>query len=77
MQDFTKELFSGQDLSANNFFLMAGPCVVEGEAIIMSTAEKIIGICEKLQIPLVFKSSYRKANRSRLDSFSGIGDIEA
>ena len=77
MQDFTKELFAGQDLSANNFFLMAGPCVVEGEAIIMNTAEKIIGICEKLQIPLVFKSSYRKANRSRLDSFSGIGDLEA
>lgn len=56
---------------------MAGPCVVENETIILKTAEKIVDICTRLKIPLVFKSSYRKANRSRLDSFSGIGDIAA
>jgi len=56
---------------------MAGPCVVESEEVIMKTAEKVVGICEKLQIPLIFKSSYRKANRSRLDSFSGMGDEKA
>ena len=70
-------LFSTQDTSANNFFLMAGPCVIESESVIMNTAEKVVRICEGLKVPLVFKSSYRKANRSRLDSFSGIGDEEA
>ena len=65
------------DSNNNNFFLMAGPCVVEGEDVIMRTAEQVISICTKLNIPLVFKSSYRKANRSRLDSFSGIGDEKA
>ncbi len=62
---------------STNFFLMAGPCVVESEELIMSTAEKVVAICDHLQVPLVFKSSYRKANRSRLDSFSGIGDEKA
>ena len=66
-------IFEGQKPS-NNFFLMAGPCVVEGEAIIMATAEKVVDICSRLNIPLIFKSSYRKANRSRLYSFTGIGD---
>lgn len=56
---------------------MAGPCVIESEEVIMSTAEKVVGICSRLAIPLIFKSSYRKANRSRLDSFSGIGDEQA
>lgn len=56
---------------------MAGPCVVENESVIMDTAEKVVRICERLKVPLVFKSSYRKANRSRLDSFSGIGDVPA
>ena len=69
-------LFSNQN-SSNNFFLMAGPCVVESEAVVMNTAGKIVSICEGLKIPLVFKSSYRKANRSRLDSFTGIGDVRA
>ena len=77
MFQYSQDLFADQNTSANNFFLMAGPCVVENETIIMHTAEKIAGICERLKIPLVFKSSYRKANRSRLDSFSGIGDISA
>lgn len=56
---------------------MAGPCVVESESVIMNTAEKIVRVCERLKVPLIFKSSYRKANRSRLDSFSGIGDETA
>lgn len=61
----------------NNFFLLAGPCVVEGEQMAMDIAAKIVPICAELGIPYVFKGSYRKANRSRLDSFTGIGDIEA
>lgn len=56
---------------------MAGPCVVEGEEIVMKTAEQVVKICEKLKIPYIFKSSYRKANRTRLDSFTGIGDEKA
>ena len=60
-----------------NFFLLAGPCVIEGEEIAMRIAEKIVNITEKLKIPYVFKGSYRKANRSRLDSFTGIGDEKA
>lgn len=61
----------------NNFFLFAGPCVVESEKNVFEIAEKIIKITDKLQIPYVFKASYKKANRSRLDSFTGIGDIKA
>lgn len=70
-------LFGDQQYDNNSFFLMAGPCVIEGEEIIMQTAEKITDICRRLQIPLIFKSSYRKANRTRLDSFTGIGDETA
>ncbi|MBR4380050.1 MAG: 3-deoxy-8-phosphooctulonate synthase [Bacteroidaceae bacterium] len=62
---------------SSNFFLLAGPCVIEGEEMAMRIAEKIVGITEKLQIPYAFKGSYRKANRSRLDSFTGIGDEKA
>lgn len=60
-----------------NFFLMAGPCAVEGEDIVLQIAERIVTLTDKLQIPLVFKGSYRKANRTRLDSFTGIGDEKA
>lgn len=56
---------------------MAGPCVVENEQVVMGTAEKVIAICQRLNIPYIFKSSYRKANRTRLDSFTGIGDENA
>lgn len=56
---------------------MAGPCVIEGEEMALRIAEKIVGITEKLQIPYIFKGSYRKANRSRIDSFTGIGDEKA
>jgi 2-dehydro-3-deoxyphosphooctonate aldolase (KDO 8-P synthase) len=60
-----------------NFLLLAGPCVVESEEITMRVAEKLAELSDKHRIPLIFKSSYRKANRSRLDSFSGIGDEKA
>ena len=60
-----------------NFILLAGPCVIEGEKMAFEIAEKIMAICDKLRIPFIFKGSYRKANRSRLDSFTGIGDEEA
>lgn len=62
---------------SKNFFLIAGPCVVESEELVMSTAQEILRITESLQIPFIFKSSYRKANRSRSDSFTGIGDEKA
>ena len=64
-------------LSNNRFFLMAGPCVVEDETMPLIIAERLYSICTKLNIPLIFKASYRKANRSRLDSFTGIGDLKA
>lgn len=59
------------------FFLMAGPCVVENETMLREVAETVCRITDRLQIPYIFKASYRKANRSRLDSFSGIGDEKA
>jgi 2-dehydro-3-deoxyphosphooctonate aldolase (KDO 8-P synthase) len=62
---------------SGNFFLLAGPCAIEGEKMAMEIAEKILIISEKLKIPFAFKGSYRKANRSRLDSFTGIGDEKA
>ena len=62
---------------ANNFFLLAGPCAIEGEEMALRIAEKVIGITDKYKIPYVFKGSFKKANRSRLDSFTGIGDEKA
>ncbi|MGM9851736.1 MAG: 3-deoxy-8-phosphooctulonate synthase, partial [Muribaculaceae bacterium] len=63
--------------ATHNFFLLAGPCVIEGEEMALDIARYVAAICRKLDIPYVFKGSYRKANRSRLDSFTGIGDIRA
>lgn len=63
--------------NSNNFFLLAGPCAIEGEDMAFEIAEKIKGITDKLEIPFVFKGSFKKANRSRLDSFTGIGDEKA
>lgn len=62
---------------SDNFLLIAGPCAIEGEEMAFEIAEKIQGICQRLEIPFVFKGSYRKANRTRLDSFTGIGDEKA
>lgn len=64
-------------LSEGNFFVMAGPCVIENENMPFRIAEKLVAITENLKIPFVFKASYRKANRSRIDSFTGIGDEKA
>lgn len=62
---------------SGNFFLIAGPCAIEGEEMAMEIAAKVSEICNRLKIPYIFKGSYRKANRSRLDSFTGIGDKKA
>jgi 2-dehydro-3-deoxyphosphooctonate aldolase (KDO 8-P synthase) len=63
--------------STENFFLLAGPCVIEGEDMAMRIAERVVAMTADRNIPYVFKGSYRKANRSRLDSFTGIGDEQA
>ena len=60
-----------------NFFLISGPCAIESEDLAIEIALRISAICDRLQIPYIFKGSYRKANRSRIDSFSGIGDEKA
>ncbi|GGW80380.1 3-deoxy-8-phosphooctulonate synthase [Salegentibacter mishustinae] len=62
---------------SNNFFLLAGPCAIEGEEMALRIAEKVVEITNKLEIPYVFKGSFKKANRSRIDSFTGIGDEKA
>ena len=63
--------------TGENFFLLSGPCAIEGEDMALRIAETIVGITEKLQIPYIFKGSFKKANRSRVDSFTGIGDEKA
>jgi|TARA_B110000977_G_scaffold89630_1_gene119086 2-dehydro-3-deoxyphosphooctonate aldolase (KDO 8-P synthase) len=62
---------------SGNFFLLAGPCAIESETMAMQIAEKVCKITENLKIPYVFKGSFKKANRSRIDSFTGIGDEKA
>jgi len=66
-----------QHTKANNFFLLAGPCAIEGEDMAMRIAERVLEISNKLEIPYIFKGSFKKANRSRIDSFTGIGDEKA
>ena len=63
--------------TSGNFFLLAGPCAIEGEDMALRIAEKVVSIADKLEIPYVFKGSFKKANRSRMDSFTGIGDEKA
>ncbi|MGY5355165.1 3-deoxy-8-phosphooctulonate synthase [Wenyingzhuangia sp. IMCC45467] len=63
--------------TSDNFFLLAGPCAIEGEEMALRIAEKVVEITDKLNIPYVFKGSFKKANRSRIDSFTGIGDEKA
>lgn len=72
-----KDLFANQSFDENNFFLIAGPCVVESEELIMEVADKVSGISKNLGIPYIFKASYRKANRTSAKSFTGIGDEAA
>jgi 2-dehydro-3-deoxyphosphooctonate aldolase (KDO 8-P synthase) len=74
MNPFLTGLFKNQSFNPNNFFLIAGPCVVESEDLVMEIAETVSGICKKLEIPYVFKASYRKANRTSASSFTGLGD---
>ena len=62
---------------SGNFFLLAGPCAIEGEEMALRIAEHILKVTDKLKIPFVFKGSFKKANRSRIDSFTGIGDEKA
>ena len=66
-----------QITNSRNFFLIAGPCAIEGEKMAFEIAKHIQKVCHRLEIPFIFKGSYRKANRSRLDSFTGIGDEKA
>jgi 2-dehydro-3-deoxyphosphooctonate aldolase (KDO 8-P synthase) len=77
MEKYLEDLFKGQSYDKDNFFLLAGPCVVESEELVMEVAEKVSGICRNLGIPYVFKSSYRKANRTSATSFTGLGDKPA
>jgi 2-dehydro-3-deoxyphosphooctonate aldolase (KDO 8-P synthase) len=74
MINYLDDLFTGQHYNKNNFFLIAGPCVVESEELLFEVANKVSTICKKLQIPYILKSSYRKANRTSASSFTGLGD---
>jgi 2-dehydro-3-deoxyphosphooctonate aldolase (KDO 8-P synthase) len=74
MTQFLEELFAKQNYDKNNFFLIAGPCVVESEELVFEVAEKVSDICKRHSIPLIFKSSYKKANRTSASSFTGVGD---
>jgi len=75
--EFLQQLLSKQSYDSQNFFLIAGPCVVEGEELVMEVADKVFSLCKKLGIPYIFKASYRKANRTSASSFTGIGDEQA
>jgi 2-dehydro-3-deoxyphosphooctonate aldolase (KDO 8-P synthase) len=72
-----QSIFQSQSYNQNNFFLIAGPCVVENEEMVFTIAERVSTICKKLEIPYIFKASYRKANRTSGSSFTGIGDEKA
>lgn len=74
MQPFLQDLFKNQDYDPKNFFLIAGPCVIEEQSLIEQIASEVSGICKDLGIPYVFKASYRKANRTSATSFTGLGD---
>ena len=77
MEKMLRDLFASQTYDENNFFLIAGPCIVESEELIMEVADKVSVTCKNLGIPYIFKSSYRKANRTSASSFTGIGDEAA
>lgn len=77
MEAFLKSLFAQQTYDEQSFFLIAGPCVVESEELLMEVSEKVAALCRNMGIPYVFKASYRKANRTSAGSFTGIGDTAA
>jgi len=74
MNPFLQQLFANQQFDNNSFFLIAGPCVVESEELVFEVAEKVSTICKNLGIPYIFKASYKKANRTSANSFTGLGD---
>ncbi len=74
MKNYLANLFANQQYNEKNFFLIAGPCVVESEELVMEVADKVSTICKNLGVPYIFKASYRKANRTAASSFTGIGD---
>ena len=77
MHSFLTELFKQQNFNKDSFFLIAGPCVIESEELLMDVASSVKESCKKLGIPFIFKSSYKKANRTSGDSFTGLGDQKA
>src|SRR5947208_9935991 len=74
MNSFLNKLFAAQSYEESNFFLIAGPCVVESEELLLEGAEKVYEMCKRLEIPYIFKASYRKASRTSASSFTGLGD---
>ncbi|MEO6610586.1 MAG: 3-deoxy-8-phosphooctulonate synthase [Chitinophagaceae bacterium] len=74
MDKMLKDLFVNQSYDESNFFLLAGPCVVESEELLSEVAAKVSSVCKNMGIPFIFKSSYRKANRTSGSSFTGLGD---
>jgi 2-dehydro-3-deoxyphosphooctonate aldolase (KDO 8-P synthase) len=77
MEKYLKDLFTGQSYDEKNFFLIAGPCVVESQEMVLEIADKVSAICKNLGIPYIFKASYKKANRTSGSSFTGLGDESA
>src|SRR5665213_3501393 len=77
MENFIEKLFENQQYDKKNFILIAGPCVVESEELVMDVAKKVSDTCKRLGIPYIFKASYRKANRTSASSFTGMGDETA
>lgn len=77
MKNYHSTLFSNQAIDTDQFTLIAGPCVVENEEMVFDISEKVANLCAKLSIPYIFKASYRKANRTSANSFTGIGDEKA
>jgi 2-dehydro-3-deoxyphosphooctonate aldolase (KDO 8-P synthase) len=77
MEKYLKDLFTGQSYDEKNFFLIAGPCVVESQEMVLKIADKVFAICKNLGIPYIFKASYKKANRTSGSSFTGLGDEAA
>ena len=74
MNDFLTGLFANQQFDNHNFFLIAGPCVVESEELVFNVAKEVADICQRHSIPLILKASYKKANRTSASSFTGLGD---
>ncbi len=77
MYNYLENIFTGQEYNPQSFFLIAGPCVVENEQMVLDIAGVVKDLCNKYKIPYVFKASYRKANRTSASSFTGIGDEKA